>query len=284
MPNIQEWRGCTDLVYAEVIKDDATGYATGTVKELAGVAEISKTTNSSQEAHYYNNQPAIIISSEGTDEITLSVSAIPYDVLADITGQYYDNNTGMLVEGNRKPKMFALGYKTSKTDGTIVYVWRLRGMFSVPDQTNATIDDGTDANGQELTYTGINTNHKFKKNNDTAKSVVIEDPENKIASASSFFDSVQTPDTVAAKVVTPSVSVVPSRLVLTAGESAELDAIVQPAGTAVSWASSAATYASVANGVVSALEAGSATITASITVDGNTYTDTCAVTVNAIEA
>lgn len=282
MPNIQEWRGCTDLVYAEITKDDASGYATGTVKELAGVATISKTTNSSQEAHYYNNQPAIIISSDGNDEITLSVSAIPYDVLADITGQYYDSASGMLVEGNRVPKMFALGYKTSRTDGSTVYVWRLRGMFSTPDQENNTIDDGTDANGQELVFTGINTVHKFTKNGNTAKSVVV-DPE-KITGAANFFASVQTPDTVTAKTVTPSVSLVPSRLVLDVDETAEIEAIVVPAGTSVAWSTSASSYADVASGVVTAIAAGSATITATITVGGQTYTDTCAVTVNAPEA
>lgn len=282
MPNIQEWRGCTDLVYAEITKDDASGYATGTVKELAGVATISKTTNSSQEAHYYNNQPAIIISSDGNDEITLSVSAIPYDVLADITGQYYDSASGMLVEGNRVPKMFALGYKTSRTDGSTVYVWRLRGMFSTPDQENNTIDDGTDANGQELVFTGINTVHKFTKNGNTAKSVVV-DPE-KITGAANFFASVQTPDTVTAKTVTPSVSLVPSRLELEVDETAEIEAIVAPAGTSVAWSTSASSYADVASGVVTAIAAGSATITATITVGGQTYTDTCAVTVTAPEA
>jgi uncharacterized protein YjdB len=105
-----------------------------------------------------------------------------------------------------------------------------------------------------------------------------------IANANQFFDSVQTPDTIAAKVQTPSVSIVPSRAVISEGENVTLEVIVVPAGTAVSWSSSASTYATVSNGVVHGEAAGSATITASITVDGNTYTDTCAVTVEAIEA
>lgn len=58
-----------------------------------------------------------------------------------------------------------------------------------------------------------------------------------------------------------------------------LKANVSPAGTSVTWTSSSTTYAEVSNGVVTAKATGSAIITASITVDGVTYTDTCTVVV-----
>ena len=165
MPKIYEYRGVEGLVYAEVTADTKETFTTGTVKDLAGVAEIGKTTDSSNEAHYYDNIAAIVVSSTGSDEITVSTSAIPLDVLAEITGQFYDTTLGMFVEKERDPKYFALGYKTKDTNGNDYYVWRLKGTFNIPDQTNATEDDGTDANGQELTYTGISTVHKFTKLN-----------------------------------------------------------------------------------------------------------------------
>jgi hypothetical protein len=52
-----------------------------------------------------------------------------------------------------------------------------------------------------------------------------------------------------------------------------------PADAVVSWASDDSSVASVANGVVTAEGAGNAIITASITVDGVTYNDTCTVVV-----
>ena len=204
MSEIFEYRGVSDLVYAEVLKDnnevgEGEGYVTGTVKSLAGVAEIGRTTESSSEAHYYDNMPAIVINSTGSDEVTITASAIPLDVLADITGQAYDSDLGAFIEGERTPKYFAIGYKTKKTNGDEVYVWRYKGQFSIPDQTNATEDDGTDANGQEITFTGIQTTHKFiKAGNKGAKALNVDLGEDK-ADVSTFFTTVTTPDTLQAK-------------------------------------------------------------------------------------
>ena len=204
MAQIFEYRGVSDLVYAEVTNDDNSseqgkGYVTGTVKPLAGVAEISKATDSTNEPHYYDNIPAVVISSTGSDEVTITASAIPLDVLAEITGQYYDSATGMMVEKERQSKYFAIGYKTKTTDGAEMYVWRLKGSFNIPDQTSATEDDGTDANGQELTFTGISTTHKFTKTSSPAKSVVVNTGLDLIADKANFFATVQTPDTITPK-------------------------------------------------------------------------------------
>ena len=193
-----EYRGVSDLVYAEVTVDDSENYTTGEVKPLAPVAEIGKTTESSSEAHYYDNQPLVVIDSVGADELTLSVAGIPLDVLAEITGQHYDADLGAMIEGERTPKSFAIGYKTKKTDGTEVYVWRYKGTFAIPEETNATENDGTDANGRELTYTGITTTHKFAKNNKGAKALVVDTGLGK-ADVSTFFDEVTTPDTLKSK-------------------------------------------------------------------------------------
>ena len=72
-----------------------------------------------------------------------------------------------------------------------------------------------------------------------------------------------------------------SELELTVGDTFDLTATAFPVGTAVTWATSAAAKATVADGKVTAVAAGNANITASITVGGQTYTATCAVTVSA---
>lgn len=193
-----EYRGVDNLVYAKITQDDAEAYVTGEVTRLAAVAEISKTTESSSEAHYYDNAPKIVINSSGSDEITCTVSAIPLKVLADITGQVYDETLGVLIEGTRKLDYFALGYKTKKTDGTEVYVWRLKGTFGIPDSTHVTENDGTDANGQEVVFTGVQTTHKFAKTGESCAAINVDTAVGN-ADVDGFFDAVITPDTLKAK-------------------------------------------------------------------------------------
>ncbi len=195
---IFEYRGVEGLVCAEVTVDDADNYTTGEVFDIAGVAEIGRATENSSEAHYYDNIPAIIVSSTGADTVTISASAIPLDILSKITGQHFDSNLGAIVEGDREVKYFAIGYKTKKTNGNEVYVWRYKGQFNIPDSTHATEDNGTGANGQELTYTGISTTHKFTKTGKGAKAMDVDIALGK-ADVSAFFETVTTPDTIKTK-------------------------------------------------------------------------------------
>lgn len=204
---ITEYRGVEGLVAAKVLIDDKGEYKTGEVFEVAGVAEISKTTTSSSDVHYYDDIPAVAIETAGSDEITCAVSALPLDVLGKLTGQYYDEETGTLIEGERENVFFALGYITKKTNGEMVYVWRLKGTFSVPGSKHAGINSGTDANGQELKYTNISTTHKFEKLGRGAKAINV-DLGKGLADVTDFFTMVTTPDTLVAK--TPSTSETPT--------------------------------------------------------------------------
>lgn len=198
MPEIVEYRGVESLVAAEVLTDDESEITFGPVVPVAGVAEVQKTTDSSSEAHYYDNIPAVVVSNQSSDTININVSAIPLDVVGWLTGQTYDEDTGALIEESRTLKYFAIGYKTKKTNGDEVYVWRLKGSFNVPDQTNATEDNGTSANGQTLVYTGISTTHKFEATGRGAKAVNVDVGLDR-ADVSAFFTAVTTPDTLTAK-------------------------------------------------------------------------------------
>jgi phi13 family phage major tail protein len=201
MPKIVEWRGVSGLVAAPVLEDSTERFTTGEVIEIAGTSQISKSVDSQNATHYYDNNPAIVISATGADTITIDVSAIPYDVLAKITGQSYDASKGLFIERERDPGSWALGYKTKKTDGTEIYVWRQKGTFAIPDETNQTEDDGTDANGQQLVYTGVATSHRYTLEDGklhAVRAVVVDTSVNDV-DETTFFASVQTPDTITAK-------------------------------------------------------------------------------------
>lgn len=77
------------------------------------------------------------------------------------------------------------------------------------------------------------------------------------------------------------VSLDKSELTLTVGDTADLTAIVAPVGSEVTWKTSKVSNATVADGKVTAVAEGQATITAEITYNGTKYSATCAVTVKA---
>lgn len=79
---------------------------------------------------------------------------------------------------------------------------------------------------------------------------------------------------------TPSVSLDKSEATVAPEATTTITATTVPADATVTWTTSDATVATVANGVVTGVADGTATITATITVGGTAYTATCAVTVS----
>ena len=284
MPKIVEWRGVSGLVAAPVLEDSTERFTTGDVIEIAGTSQISKSVDSQNATHYYDNNPAIVISATGADTCTIDVSAIPYDVLAKITGQSYDASKGLFIERERDPGSWALGYKTKKTDGTEVYVWRQKGTFAIPDETNQTENDGTDANGQQLIYTGVATTHRYTLEDGKLHAVraVVVDTSVNAVDETTFFASVQTPDTISGAPAVAGIGVAPASLSIAEGGKATLSATLYPAGAVgtITWASDDTAVATVDadTGEVTAVAAGSANITATC----GTYSDSCAVTVTSL--
>lgn len=204
---IFEFRGVDNLMVAEVTKDDTTEYTAGTPEMLSYIAEVGKSTETSSESKYYDNQPMLVINSEGADEIKLTIAPPSLRMQAWLTGKSFDEKTGMMVDGERVNRYFAITYRTKGTDGKYRYVARLKGTFGIPEETTATEDDGTDSNNMELTFTGISTSHKFEHGKmitagtwekGSVKGIVV-DERYALTDLSTFFESVQTPDTVTPK-------------------------------------------------------------------------------------
>lgn len=292
MPNtsqqIFEFRGVDNFYFAEVTQDDSTGYTCGTPIHIP-VQEVGKSTDSSSEAHYYDNKAMIVVNSESADTISLVLAPPALETLAQLIGKSFDSTTGMMVDSPRQNKYFAIMYRTKGTDGGYRYVSRLKGQFNIPEETVQTEDDGTDTTNTSIEFTGIYTEHEFTKGiyNGTSweaagvKGIVV-DARYGLADVSNFFGSVQTPDTVqvAGGTAVTGVGVAPSTASVAVDETVTLTATVIPStatNKAVTWSSSAEGVATVENGVVTGVSAGSATITVT-TVDGG-KTDTCAVTV-----
>ena len=292
--DVFEFRGVDNLYFAEVLQDDEDGYLCETPVRLSPVAEVGKTTESSSEAHYYDNKAMIVINSEGADELTITIAPPALEILAKLTGRTFDPQTGMLIDNVRENKYFAIMYRTKGTDGAYRYVSRLKGQFNIPDETNATENDGTDTNNTQITFTGIYTEYEFTKGRynsvlstwekGSAKGVVV-DTRYGLADVANFFAAVQTPDTVSASgtVSVTGVTLSPSVVSLAVGATQQLTAVVEPASATdkgVTYDSSDDLVATVsATGKITAEGAGSAVIT--VTTDDGGFEDVCAVTVTA---
>lgn len=179
--NVFEFRGVEDLFYAEVAEDSENQFSTGIPKRLSYTATISKEVESSSETHYYDNKGMIVINAKGAETFTLTVAPPKLETLAEITGQAFDAASGMLMEGDVTPKYFAIGYKTKGTDGNWRYCWKYKGQFAIPSEEVNTESDSIDTTNTELTFTAINTIHKFTQNigeetiNKTMSGIVVDE-------------------------------------------------------------------------------------------------------------
>lgn len=196
-----EFRGVKNLVFAEVTADTESAYTTGEVMTLAPVAEISKSVETSSEAHYYDNKAAIIINTEGADTVSFTVAIPDDETFALITGRTYDSTAKRFIESQRVQKYFAVGYILGETgEGEDErYVWRYKGTFNIPEETSQTENDTTDSNNLTLEFTGIYTTHEFTNGKGTgvagsAKAMFIRKSDN-VGTAAQFFAQVTTPDT-----------------------------------------------------------------------------------------
>lgn len=259
-----EFRGCDSFVCAKITKDDKTGYTTGTVTEIAPIASVAKSSGVSSETHFYDNKGMIQIKAVGVDTVTFVVPAMYLEKLAIVTGAYIDPLTGAYMSGEDTDDEYAVGYRIKLTDGTYRYVWRLKGTFSnVPDENSNTESNNVDTQNQTVIFTGTKTIYEFA-NGGARRDVVIDERDDK-CDLTNFFATVQTPDTIAnlVKSSATAISLSASTLSLTAGgDTGSLTATTTPTGKPVSWLTSNPNVATVANGVVTPVAAGTAIISA----------------------
>lgn len=278
--NEAEFRGTDNLWIAEVIKDDSAGYTFGEMVDLAPTAQISKSTNSSSETHYYSNVGMITIVTNGGDTVTVVTPVLALRKLAMLTGQEFDESTGTIVTGELKEKYFALIYRTQLTDNTWRYTVKFKAMLTQPpEEVSQTRDDGVNTNNQQIVFTCQKTVYEFT-NGGHADGIELDERDN-LCDFSTFFSTVYTPDTVysLAKVPATALSITPTTSSITVGNTVSVTATVTPTDANVVFTSSNPNVASIsASGKVCSILGVSAG-TAIITAVSGSYSASCAVTV-----
>ena len=166
-----QFRGCDNLVYAKVTADTAEAYTTGDVKELAVVKSVSRTFEQDSATVFGDNKAKIIAQSAAKIVKSFEVFAIDPEVLADITGQELltigsgeGAKKAVITKSNAVAPYIAVGYAlydTANTETPCEYVWCYKAKAKMPEKASATIDDGTDSQGQTLEIECVASEHKF---------------------------------------------------------------------------------------------------------------------------
>lgn len=185
-----------DMVYiAEVTQDDAAGYVAGTPEWLAPAAELTAEPSTNTETQYADNQAFDVMSSVGPTAINVSITDLPPEIQAKITGQNFDATTGRVYENEGVPPYYAFGYRSLKSNGKHRYYWYPKCQFSVPKDEAATKKDTPEFKNKGLVLTALKTIHKFTVASGVTDGVkrVWGDEDTDSFSATDWFTAVQTP-------------------------------------------------------------------------------------------
>lgn len=188
--------GLDSLYVAVISQDDSTAYTAGTPEYFAPAAEASAEPATNRETQYADNQPYDTMVNEGETTINLTVTGIPLEMLALVTGKVFNAASGRMWDNGATPPDVALGFRSKKSNGSYRYQWFLKGKFSAPNEEAATETDTPDPKTQQLVFTAIRTTYKWNLGSvtDSVKRVV-GDTDTTNFSATNFFTQVQTPAT-----------------------------------------------------------------------------------------
>lgn len=230
------------------------------------------------------------------EEFGATVTAFTYpDEFADCDGSAAPVDGVRIGQQTRKP--FGLAYKTILGNDSqgVDYGYKLHLIYNAlaapSEKQYNTVNDSPEANEfswelttTPLTVTGYKPTASITITStvvDAAKLAALEDALYGTAGEDPYLPL---PNDVIAMMggsATVDISLNRANLKMTVGDKYTLHATTVPAGETVTFSSSATAKATVgeSTGEVTAVTAGTTVITASMTVDGTAYTDTCNVTV-----
>lgn len=191
-------RGLKDVVIAEIISDDETGYRVSeTIEKLIPAGTITMSADSEKTETYFDNVVFASIGSESATTVSIEGARLKPTALAKITGKTIDDATGAVIDnGVYTEKYFALGARIGMLDGSEALVWFLKGTFAIPEETGRTIDDSTDADGMTLEFSAISTSFQFGGDLGV-KRMIVDTTLTEFLAGQDWFKQVVTPENLA---------------------------------------------------------------------------------------
>ncbi len=184
-----------DSLYIAQVADSSSGYTADTPEMLAPAADAVVEPSTASETQYADDGAFDVVTSEGATKVTLTVTGVPLEMLAKLTGKRFDSTSGRLYDYGGTPPDIALSFRSRKSNGKFRYYQFLKGKFEVPKEEFATRGEKAEVKTVKLVYTAMRTMYKFSLGGgitDATKSVV-GDEDTLNFSGTTWFAAVQTP-------------------------------------------------------------------------------------------
>lgn len=188
-------RGLKEVFAAKVIKDDATGYVTGTPFHLIPAGTMTRTVNSDTAGTFFDDTLFASTTYEGATDIVIEGASIDNVGLANLFPQMtVDAETGAIFDsGDPQECYFAIGGTAENVNGVIERFWMYKCTIAPVEKSDKTKDNTTDTNGMTLNIAAYRTTYEFP-NFGRKKNVAIESSSTALKSGQSWTAQVVTPE------------------------------------------------------------------------------------------
>lgn len=146
--------GLKNLHYAVLTSDTAEGVEYETPVKLESAINLDIQDNTEQVTFYSDDKVEEVINAFAGKEVTLELGYLPNDLEAKITGNEYNQQTGIFSQkANAVAPEIALLFEAPKSNGSSRYGVLYKGVFAVEGETYATQEDSVES--QTVTLKGV---------------------------------------------------------------------------------------------------------------------------------
>lgn len=146
--------GLKNLHYAVLTSDTASGVEYETPVRLESAISLEIQDNTEQVTFYSDDKVEEVINAFAGKEVTLELGYLPNELEAKITGNNYNNQTGIFSQNaNAVAPEIALLFEAPKSNGSSRYGVLYKGVFAIEGETYATQEDSVES--QTVTLKGI---------------------------------------------------------------------------------------------------------------------------------
>ena len=204
--------GVENIYIAKNVVDSESGYSAGTPAKFAPGQKVDWATEQGSEALYADNLLKEMFFGTKKESAVFTITGLSEKEDAELRGIYHDEASGRSYStGDEEPPHVAVGFKINKGKSDYVYVWFLKGTLSGGNVVAETKKDNVTISTREYTFNGLITDKKWTIDEEPKGLCWVKgDTSTEAFDGSSWFNQVQTPDTVSAPSAIALSSIVPA--------------------------------------------------------------------------